>query len=81
MTPQEVVLLATAHTYARTGTGREIRQEAGLSIEVVATAAGSSKAVLSRWERGLRMPRGEQAIKWAELLGDMRRAMTRAGAR
>lgn len=77
MTPQEVVLLATARAHAQNGTGRQIRQAAGVSLEAIADAIGSSKAVMSRWERGERMPRGTQAVRWAELLGDLKRAMAR----
>lgn len=72
MTPQDVVLLATAVQYARTGRGREIRNRAGVSLEKIATAIGSSKAVMSRWERGERKPTGRPAIEWARLLNDLK---------
>lgn len=81
MTAEDVVLLAAACVYSKNGNGRRIRQRAGVSLESIATAIESSKAVLSRWERGERRPTGRQAIEWARLLADMERRMNRIAAR
>jgi DNA-binding transcriptional regulator YiaG len=80
MTPHDVVMLATARAHARNGTARAIRHRAGVSIQTVASAIGSSVPVLSRWERGERMPRGPQAVRWAALLADLDQATRRAAA-
>lgn len=81
MTREDVILLAMACEYAREGTARAIRERAELSIEAIAGAVGSSKAALSRWERGERTPRGQQAVRWASLLMDLERRQRAAAKR
>jgi len=53
---------------AREGAARHIREAAGLSASEVARQLGVSPAAVSRWERGERVPRGELAERWAEVL-------------
>jgi DNA-binding transcriptional regulator YiaG len=68
MSVDQILMLSAARAHASDGTGRTIRQRAQVSMKEVATAIGSSEPVLSRWERGERMPRGVQAVRWAQLL-------------
>lgn len=53
---------------AATGTARAIRETAGLSLAEVAREVGVTKAAVSRWETGKRVPRGEAAVAYARLL-------------
>ncbi len=71
MSPRHTVLLATARTYSATGQGRSIRIRARLSQRDIARAIGSTEPVICRWETGQRMPSGEAAVKWAELLNQI----------
>ncbi len=60
---------------ALSGAGREIREEAGLSLAEVAHAVGVDKGTLSRWERGLARPRRSQALRYEEVLREVVKAM------
>ena len=53
---------------ARDGGARVIRESAGLSASEVARQLDKSPATVSRWERGERVPRGDAAEQWAQLL-------------
>jgi transcriptional regulator with XRE-family HTH domain len=55
------------------GRARELREAARLSRSELARALGTTPAWVSRWEAGLRSPRGETALKYAKLLA--RRAL------
>jgi transcriptional regulator with XRE-family HTH domain len=70
MTVEDVVL---ARRLARDGNARRIREASGLSASEVARALGVSPGTVCRWERGLRVPRGEVAGEWVALL---KRVMT-----
>lgn len=65
--------LAAARRHSAAGTGRAIRQGANLSLQEIAEAVGVGVPTVSRWENGLRQPRGEAAARWAELLADLQR--------
>lgn len=60
--------LVAARRHSVTGTGQEIRKRAKLTRPDVAGAVGVEPITIYRWERALRVPRGEPAIRWAELL-------------
>lgn len=77
VTAQQIVKLHAARRYAATGAGRRIRQCAELSMSDIAKAVDVAESTISRWENGLRVPRGTAAARWAELLADIERA-TRA---
>lgn len=53
---------------ARNGGARALRQAAGVSASEVARDLNVTPGAVSRWERGLRVPRGVTAERWAELL-------------
>lgn len=71
MDPQEILLLTDARTHAATGTGRQIRENARLSVAEMATAIGTDRPTLSRWETGKRRPRGDAAVRWALILAEL----------
>ena len=50
---------------------RSIREDAGLTQEDVATALGVSRAIVSRWEAGLRRPPGRRLTDYAQLLKEL----------
>ncbi len=60
--------LAAVRELADTGRLREQRLRSRLSLAEVAEAVGATAAAVSRWERGLRRPRGEAAIRYLDLL-------------
>jgi len=68
MDTNEVLELAAVRALARTGTARQIRQAAGLSLAEVASSLGVSSAAVCRWEHGQRIPRGERAQRYGALL-------------
>jgi transcriptional regulator with XRE-family HTH domain len=63
-----VLDLAQVRLLARSGQARELRVDNELSLADVASAVGSTRATISRWERGLRRPRGEVALRYGALL-------------
>lgn len=50
-----------------------IRRDAGLSQQEVADILSIHRESVSRWERGVRRPRGILAALYVELLNDLRR--------
>lgn len=78
MTSKDVLRLAAARTHAATGTGKAIRIQAGLSMAEVAKAVGVAEPTVWRWERGDHKPRGAAAIRWAELLHDLKALATQS---
>ncbi len=71
MDVEQVVALAELRRKCRTGEARRIRIEAGVSQSEAGAPAGVGPAVVSRWENGERAPRGEAALRYAELLDDL----------
>jgi transcriptional regulator with XRE-family HTH domain len=60
--------LLSARNAAADGTGRRLREAAGLTQGELAGLIGMDQSQLSRWEAGLRRPRGPAAIRWARAL-------------
>jgi transcriptional regulator with XRE-family HTH domain len=48
---------------------RALRLQAGLSQQDIADAVGVRRETISRWERGVRSPRGESLNAYARVLG------------
>lgn len=78
MTGQQVLRLFAARRYAETGTGRQIRTAAELTLAEVAAAVGTTESTLSRWETNARAPRGDAARAWAALLSELQAAAKKA---
>jgi transcriptional regulator with XRE-family HTH domain len=80
MTAKEILLLVAARRYAADGTGRAIRKSAGLSMAEVAEAVGVSEPTIWRWEERKHRPRGAAAIRWADLLQQLKADTRKATA-
>jgi len=65
---QDAVLLARARQAARDGTAKALRTQAGLRQTEVGAVCGVSPQAVTRWERGLRTPRGDGGLRYARLL-------------
>jgi len=52
----------------RPAVARALRREARLSMAEIGAAVNVSEGTVSRWETGLRRPRGEAAERYAALL-------------
>ena len=72
--------LSRAYRLTEGGTGRQVREAAGISLRQLAGALGTNQGELSRWERGISRPRPQRALAWlravellrAELPNDQR---------
>ncbi len=54
---------------------RAIRQAAGVSQERLAQELGVDRVTVTRWETGIRRPRGRRAAAYAELLARLKRVV------
>ncbi len=61
----------------RDGTGRAVRQAAGLSLRDVAGLARVQPSALCRWELGQDQPSRSAAIRWAEVVGEIEEELAR----
>lgn len=75
-----ILRLAGVRAAAASGEARRLREAARLSIGEVAKACGVDQSTVWRWERGTRRPRGESALRYADLI-DSLRAETPSDAR
>jgi DNA-binding XRE family transcriptional regulator len=73
MESSSVVAIARGRRLARTGTGRLIRENAGVSVRQLAASLGINPSAVSRWERGERVPSGRHAERYALLLEQLGR--------
>jgi transcriptional regulator with XRE-family HTH domain len=73
-THEDLLLMVEGREAARSGRGRRVRELAGISQEALAAACGVDSSAVSRWERGLRSPRGRSALAYGRAL----RALSRA---
>jgi transcriptional regulator with XRE-family HTH domain len=64
----DVIRLSRARALVASGAAAKIRRRAGLAQAEVARAVGVAPSTVLRWERGLRIPRGDAAARYAELL-------------
>jgi DNA-binding transcriptional regulator YiaG len=64
----QAVSLARVRRWASSGHAQAIRSAAGLSQGELARLIGVEPATVSRWEAGKRCPRGEAALRYAEIL-------------
>ncbi len=68
MTHEQLVEIAKVRALARSGAARSIRLAAGLSLSETAAPIHVSPTTVYRWEVGQRSPRGEAALRYADLL-------------
>jgi transcriptional regulator with XRE-family HTH domain len=67
-THDELLLLIEAREAARSGRARRVRELAGVTQGALADVCGVDASAVSRWERGLRAPRGPAAVRYAQTL-------------
>jgi len=67
MSEEQMVGIARARRLAA-GSGRRIREAAGLSVRELASGIGVDASTLWRWETGRSRPRGDAAIRWQRTL-------------
>jgi transcriptional regulator with XRE-family HTH domain len=66
--------LAWVRTVSTDGRARQLRLDARFSGSELARLVGVTPATLSRWENGLRTPRGEAAERYAAVLEELQTA-------
>ncbi|TDB98712.1 XRE family transcriptional regulator [Micromonospora fluostatini] len=64
--------IAVGIAHGKTGSGRAIREKAGLRQREVAAILGVDQGAVSKWERGLHPPSDDNAVAWADLLDRIR---------
>lgn len=70
----DVLAVSQVRTWCRTGVAREIREAANVSASEIARHLKVSEPTVSRWERGVRTPRAEEAARYHQLLCLLRQA-------
>jgi DNA-binding transcriptional regulator YiaG len=68
---ETALLIMEARDAASSGKGERLRQAAGLSQGELADAIGVTPACVSRWEAGIRRPRGDAAVRYARALREL----------
>jgi transcriptional regulator with XRE-family HTH domain len=64
--------IARLNRLCQTGEAREIRIRAGVSLALVAEDAGTPyPGNVSRWENAKRLPKGEAALRYLEVLDEL----------
>jgi len=74
MKQSDAIMLATAREALASGEAERIREDADLSRSEVGAVCGVDQSTIYRWERGLRVPRGVPALRFAHLLSALRDA-------
>ncbi len=71
MSPDDATRLVRMRAAARSGRARELRETSGLTRREVAAVVGCSTAAVRSWELGRRVPQGQPALRYAELLDSL----------
>ena len=66
---RRAVQIVKIREQAQSGEARAVRKHAGLSLAEVGSDIGVHASTVQKWELGQRSPRGENAIRYASLLG------------
>jgi len=74
-TGAELLDLAEVRALAKSGRAREIRVDSALSLADVAGAIGVTAPTVQRWEKGLRKPFGQAALRYGALLDVLARRL------
>ncbi|MFI6469007.1 helix-turn-helix domain-containing protein [Streptomyces sp. NPDC050516] len=67
----DVLRLVRVRTEASSGAARLARIKARLSLSEIAELCGVDPSTIWRWERGKRVPRGEPALRYGQVLDDL----------
>lgn len=73
MAQVQILRLVQVRAAIRSGEARRLRQGAKLSLAEVGAACGADQSTVWRWEMGKRLPRGELALAYGNVLDDLRR--------
>jgi DNA-binding transcriptional regulator YiaG len=65
---QRTLAIAKARQLSNSGTGRLLREAAGLNRYELARAIGVDPSTIFRWESGERRPRGDWALRYVNFL-------------
>lgn len=68
------VTLARLRADVASGRAREVRERSRLSQAEVAEAVGVTQPTVAGWEAGRKMPHGERAARYADLLARLEQA-------
>lgn len=68
MATSDLERLALVRQLITSGAARRTRQDAELSLSEIAEACGVDTATVWRWETGRRRPRGDAALRYADVL-------------
>lgn len=68
----QILRLAWVRAAVSSGEARRLREAAHLSVGEVAAACGVDQSTIWRYERGTRSPRGEAALRYADLIQSLR---------
>jgi transcriptional regulator with XRE-family HTH domain len=63
--------LARLRSLMSTGAAKSIRLGAGVSLPEVARDVGVSHSTIYRWENNLNEPKGDAALRYAEVLDEL----------
>lgn len=72
--------LARVKAMAASGEAKRVRTDARLSMRDVAMAVGVDTSTVCKWEAGTRVPRGDAAWRYAELIDGLARRTAASGA-
>jgi transcriptional regulator with XRE-family HTH domain len=75
---RELVDLVEGRRRAKSGEGRRLRLQAGLSVRELAEVLGVDGSTLDRWERGDTKPRGPAATRYQHVLDTLAELLKRA---
>ncbi|MFI1183243.1 helix-turn-helix domain-containing protein [Streptomyces sp. NPDC020799] len=67
----DVLQLAWVRAAAMSGTARQARTDARLTLSEIANLCEVDPSTVWRWEQGKRAPRGEAALRYARVLRDL----------
>lgn len=67
----DVLKIVRARDTATSGEARRIREAAGLSLNELARAVGTSGTVVASWENGTHRPTGLLAAAYVDLLDEL----------
>jgi DNA-binding transcriptional regulator YiaG len=77
MEATEALRLSELRHLTASGEAAALRQRSRLSLPEVAADCGVTYWTIKRWESGERIPRGEAALRYADLLAALAQAETR----
>lgn len=68
MDDDDLLRVALARAFLRTGSARSVRRASGLSLREMAAALGVQPSTVMRWESQQRVPKPEAALRYKALL-------------